>query len=265
MTHLISIISLDPSKPDVQTLLADLNSQGVQATIADAVDGRRQFPVLMEGETLDSDKSIGRRFISLTDTEVACYLSHLRAIRKAYEDGVEKLCLLEDDISLEDNFAGVLKEVFNLPEEFEFVRLMGLKRHRYKRLQSLDNSTYLVRPIKGFCGAQGYVINRAGMKIMIDKASVIWEPIDKIFDHYWETNMRCYAVVPHVIWERPSSSSIAKKSRRKGASNFWLKLKSHWFKLSRSIHRHWYVLWRWSEFRPTVKPPKMMGKTQRMR
>ncbi len=158
----IQIISLNPQSDDVQNLIRNISNQGLTPEIFNAVDGRTNFPSLQENETLDQAQSLKRRFIPLTKTEVACYLSHLRAIRQAYNDGVERFCLLEDDISIEANFSTVLKELLELPEEYELIRLMGLKRHPYKVVKTLQDGTQFTCPVKGLCGGQGYIVSRAG-------------------------------------------------------------------------------------------------------
>jgi glycosyl transferase family 25 len=263
-SYKIQVITLDQHAESVRELIGNLPTLSVGAEVFNAIDGRKALPSLQDDEILDQTLAIKERFIPLTNTEVACYLSHLRAIKQAYRDGVEKLCLLEDDVAVEDNFAACLNKIFALPDEYQFVRLMGLKRHKYKVLEPIDPQTSLVRPVKGLCGAQGYVINRQGMEIVIQKGSRICEPIDKFYDHYWEWGLKSFAVIPHIIWEKPSSSTIAKESRVKAARGFWLKLRFHYLKIARSFRRHWYILCHWSEFRPTTKPAKYLGRTPRI-
>lgn len=264
MNNKIQIISLAPDSETSIRLLNDLKSQGLEATFFPAIDGRKKMPELEHDEYLDQAQSLDKRFIPLTDTEVACYLSHFRAIKQAYEDNVGALCLLEEDIHIEENFGEVLNQVLGLDEKFEFVRLMGLKRHKYKILKQLDETTALVRPVKGLCGAQGYVINKKGMQLMLEKGSRIHEPIDKFYDHFWEHDLKSFAIINHIIWEEPSPSTIAKKSRTKSARGIAAKLKLHWMKLCRSINRNIYLMRHWNEFRPAQRPARYLGRTTRI-
>ena len=255
----IQIISLNPESSDCRRLLAELASQSLTAEIFPAIDGRQGTPELIADEEFDVQATLKYRLAALTGSEVGCYLSHLRAVRNAYEGGVEHLCLLEDDVRLEPNFSKVLKAAVALPEEVEFIRLMGLKIHRRKLLQDLIPEYNLTRPVKGLCGTQGYVINRAGMLKVLQYGRVINKPIDKLYDHFWDMDLRAYSIEPHLIWEEASGSSVAKKSS-KPAKKILQQLNYFFDKKARSIKRYFYILAHRNEFSPASKPRQRPGK-----
>lgn len=260
----VRVITLDNQIPTVINLLESLKAQGVNATFFAAVDGRHGSPELHDGEFLDQQKSIDTRMVALTGGEIGCYLSHLRAIQQAWNEGLTHLCLLEDDTEIEPDFADVLEKLFALPDDYEFVRLMGLKLHKRKVVMDL-NRHRLVRPIKGLCGTQGYVVNRRGMEKIIRQGSHIYKPIDKFYDHFWEIDLKAFCVEPHLIWERPSTSNIKKESRRVAASTVGKKWLSQILKLKRSFKRRVYITTRFFGFFPNSKPPREIGKTARIR
>lgn len=264
-SFVIRVITLNPDAEATKTLVDSIRATGFSVECFAAIDGRSTLPELQADESIDQRDSLKRRLITLTNTEIACYLSHLRAIKQAHVEGVEHLCLFEDDISLEEEFASVINKVIALPEEFELVRLMGLKRHKYKVIDQLAEKYKLVRPVKGLCGAQGYVLNRKGMEKIIKHGSCIREPIDKFYDHFWEIDLRCYAIIPHVIWERPHQSSIKKESLMAAVKSNGNGLRKHWYKVVRSVHRKVYLLMRFFEFWPTKKSKGYVGRTTRMR
>jgi glycosyl transferase family 25 len=197
---------------------------------------------------------------------VGCYLAHLRALRQAYDEGLERVCLFEDDVELEPDFAQVLCELEQLPDGVEMVRLMGLKIRKRKVIKTLSDGRHqLVRPERGALGAQGYLINRIGMRKLLDHGSRIYEPIDKLYDHFWEYDLRLYGVEPHIIYEAVSGSTIVKSNVAKADVAPWL----HWFyplgKLFRSINRHWYLKRNHGEFYPADLPSVKPGRTERMK
>jgi glycosyl transferase, family 25 len=262
----IYIISLEPNSPEVAELLKALKSQSLTAEIRLGVDGRQGMPELEDGESLDQALSLKMRLVELSSGEIGCYLSHLRTIKHAYQADFSRICILEDDVELEEDFSQILAKLETLPDTVELVRLMGLKTHKRKTLCSLGDRHVLARPVKGLCGTQGYVLNRIGMEKIIRLGSALAEPIDKFYDHFWDIDLRTYSVEPHLIWERAKTvSSIPKNSRKKAAKPLLKRLAKHRIKLTRGLKRRAYLFKHRADFFPATLPPGKMGKTARMK
>lgn len=260
------IITLNPDSESTKALLATLAQQGIEAQVFEGVDGRKGFPTLQPDENLDRAKTRRRHLCEMTPPEVGCYLSHLRAIKKAYALGIERLCLLEDDVQIEPSFAACVAELCNMPERVELVRLMALKVRKRKVVLTLSDEVHqLTRPERGMLGTQGYLINRAGMAKVIAYGSNIFEPIDKLYDHYWEFDLNQYGVEPHLLWEQEHPSSILKSNIARARVNFW----HYWLKPLRkgvlSVRRHRYLARHREDFYPAQKPEIKPGRTKRMK
>ena len=270
MTHKATtpcwVITLEPEKAAVQKLLASLAAQGVSARTVAGVDGRKGMPALQTNERLAVGSSHWRHLCELSASEVGCYLAHLRALQLALESGLDRVCLLEDDVELEADFGRVLSELEQLPDDVEMIRLMGLKIRKRKAVKTLsDNLHLLVRPERGCLGTQGYLINRRGMHKVLAHGKNIFEPIDKLYDHFWEYDLQLYGVEPHLIWETTSPSSVVKSNRADTRVALWLRWLHPLHKLMRSINRHHY-LWRHrAEFYPAERPHTKPGRTKRMK
>ncbi|MEM9744304.1 MAG: glycosyltransferase family 25 protein [Pseudomonadota bacterium] len=261
----MQIITLSPDGERTQALLAELAGQGLEASTYAAVDGRNGLPALEAPERLDEARALRYRQVPLTGSEIGCYLSHYRVIRDAYRAGEQQLCVLEDDVSLEPEFAEVLGGLLACSDpKFEFVRFMGLKRHRRKRVQQLPEERWLTRPVKGLCGTQGYLINRGGMEKVLRTGAAIWRPIDKFYDQFWDSDLACFAIEPHVIYELPSQSSIRHSSTGKVGSLWQRTLGKRLLKVWRSSQRRLYQFRRWSEFRPAEAVGERYGRTERI-
>lgn len=260
------IITLNPGGEAVQHLLRDLAAHGVTAETIAGVDGRNGMPALRADERLAPATTRWRHLCELNGSEVGCYLAHLRALRRAYDSGLERICILEDDVELEPAFGTVLAELERLPDDVEMIRLMGLKIRKRKIVQTLADGVHqLVRPERGCLGTQGYLVNRAGMKKILDYGSRIFEPIDKLYDHFWEYDLRLFGVEPHLILESARPSSIVKSNVGRAKVAAWL----YWFypfgKLFRSIKRHSYLRWHRNEFYPAERPKGKTGRTARIK
>lgn len=260
------VITLNPDSNTVQRLLFDLAEQGVRAQTIPGVDGRSHMPALEANERLAPATTRWRHLCELNSSEVGCYLAHLRALRRAYDAGLERICILEDDIELEPAFGAVLAELERLPNDVEMVRLMALKIRKRKVVRELgDGAHRLIRPERGSLGTQGYLVNRAGMKKILDHGSRIFEPIDKLYDHFWEYDLRVYGVEPHVIWETASASSVVKSNVAKAKVARWLYWLHPLGKLARSMQRHSYLRKHRRDFYPAEVPGAKPGRTARMK
>jgi len=255
----IKIITLYPESDHIQELISTLSSQGIDASIYLGVDGRKSMPNLLNGENLDQANALRMRQVQLTSSEVGCYLSHFRVIKEAYEAGLSQLCIFEDDVKIKDSFSQVLEEISQLPETFEFIRLFGMKIQKRKVVQPLDSDHVITRPLRGLVGTMAYVINRSGMKKVIKQGARIYEPIDKFYDHYWNTDLQCYALEPHaVIGEvgRPGASSIQKTNYRSDGNQLIKFFRKHQLKLLIGSKKRIYYFKNWTDFRPATKPEK---------
>lgn len=142
----------------------------------------------------------------------------------------------------------------------ESIRLMGLKIRKRKVVQTLSDGVHqLVRPERGCLGTQGYLINRAGMRKVLDCAAPSSSRSTNSTT-IWEIDLHLYGVEPHLIWESGGASSIVKSNVAKARVATWL----YWLhpvgKFFRSVNRHWY-LWRHrSAFYPAQRPAGKPGR-----
>ncbi|WP_226646163.1 glycosyltransferase family 25 protein [Microbulbifer variabilis] len=255
-----------PEGEPINQLLSALKSQRLRASQIAGVDGRRGIPKLEADEVICNNITRWRHLCELKSSEIGCYLAHLRAIRQAYQAGLQRACILEDDVLLEDDFGRVLAELERLSPEVEMVRLMGLKVRKRKIIRCLNDGVHkLVRPERGWCGAQGYLINRRGMEKVLGYANRIFEPIDKVFDHFWQFDLKLYGVEPHLLWETEHTSSIVKSNVHKASVARWLYWLHPFGKFWRSIQRHIYLYRYKKEFYPAEKPKQRLGRTARIK
>lgn len=266
----VFVIALDETAEAPRSLLEQLIQLGFNAQCFQGVDGRTQRPELKAPEHIDETRMQAYVGMALSNSEIGCYLSHYRCVKAAFDAGLERVCIMEEDVALEDNFSTVLQSLCREENSgLEFVRLMGLKKHRRKKIKPLDATTWLTRPVKGLCGAQGYVLNRSGMEKIIHEAASIWRPIDKMYDQFWDCDLHCYAVEPHIIYEQPTPTSIQHAFKpgevAAPAANLRRKLQRFGYKTHRSLQRRQYMMKHRKAFTPAEKVTGYYGRTSRIR
>ncbi len=114
--------------------------------------------------------------------EAACLLSHLEAIRLAYEDGHDLVLILEDDASLSYNFANQWKPyVDRAPVDWKILQFATNNPNVVK--QGVNLLDYFITWQPYHWSTRAYIINRSGMQTLMDKAhslSVVGEDIWRI-------------------------------------------------------------------------------------
>lgn len=260
------VISLNPDAENTRLLLSSLQMQGLDASVFAAIDGRRAMPALQGKERFNNVLAMIRHGKTLTSSELGCYLSHFRAVKKAYEHDYSHLCVFEDDVVIEPTFADVLNAVV-AKDGLDIVRFMALRLRPRKELGDIDGTGHiLVRPKRGVVGAQAYILNRDGMKKFLDYAQTIYEPVDKLIDHSWLFGLKVYGVEPHTVYELEHESSITKVAGASVAGpQLWQRLVYHPVKLWFSLRRHSHLLRHYTDYSPAVMAEGRSGQTKRMR
>lgn len=147
-------INLERHKTRREFIESQLLKNNIYATRIEGVDGRNVLP-----RVICSDSKI-------TPYEIACTLSHLKAIITAYSEGDESAIIFEDDVSFQlvpywDTTISQLVET--APSDWEILHLSNymFPLHETPQLQFKKYN-------KNF-SCCGYIINRKGMKKIIDK------------------------------------------------------------------------------------------------
>lgn len=258
------IITLNSTAPNVVSLKSSLEEQGFEVAFFDAVDGRKSTPTLEADESISQFKSLINRKAPLTNSEIGCYLSHYRLIKQAYQQGKEHVLIFEDDVIIEPGLFNLVNEITKLGENAHMVKLMALKIRKRKVLKTLSGDYQLVRPVRGSLGAQGYVLNREGMKRILDYGATLYMPIDKVYDSFFMFDLNSYNIEPHAIYETVHESSI-KKTKGIIDNRAWVKASWRLNKLHRSILRKLDQLKHRDEYQGATKPSAPPGKSSRLR
>lgn len=125
----------------------------------------------VDGKTLNMDV-IKDKFIvpsNLSIYEVACALSHLKAIEKAFNNNYERVIILEDDATFEyfkyknTDINSLFTEIEN--KGCECIQLAHIINRKVFKSLIKNDWKYLNRNDPG---AQAYILNRNGMKNVLD-------------------------------------------------------------------------------------------------
>lgn len=186
----IYLINLDRRKDRYIISKKNLDKYGIIFERFNAIDGN-----LIDNNTI------------LTNGALGCLLSHYEIIKKAYDDGLECIAILEDDLELVDNF----NEVFNIfykevPSDWQFLYL-GCNKHENSVVSQPSNN--ILRIVNSFSTA-GYAVRRKAMELILRNVVDQESPID-VYYGYFQTLLPAYTFKTPLLWQRSDWSDIENK------------------------------------------------------
>jgi hypothetical protein len=138
------------------------------------------------------------------DSELACLMSHIKAIKLAKERKWNNVLILEDDVKLHDNFNYLFNKYITQLNPLWDGLLFGAN-HKEKPRQSKRNISRLIRSY----ALHAYAINRPAYDTIIEYIDGKDKPVDYLMADLHD-RMRFYCFNPHLAWQRPSYSDIQK-------------------------------------------------------
>jgi mannosyltransferase OCH1-like enzyme len=147
------------------------------------IDGE-QISNTAEGKIKSGGKYIkfSNNYTNNNKGELGCVLSHIVAIKTAYDNKDDIALIIEDDVSLAlvPFWQIYLKEISqSAPSNWKIINLCGLKGECYKK----SDKEFLSFPKYTCWGTQAYLINRSGMETILKGMShdmIILDKYDKV-------------------------------------------------------------------------------------
>jgi glycosyl transferase family 25 len=161
-----------------------------------AVAGKNMSLPLPE---FDEEKFRRRRGRKTNIFEVACYLSHVKALHAFLDSGESHALICEDDLYPRPGLVTVLQRLTSPAERWDMVRLSGLKLGKPVRIAGLCERYSLAVPLHRFKGTGAYLVNRKAARALVDGLLPMWLPYDHALDREWAFGFRTVSVAPFPI------------------------------------------------------------------
>ena len=171
----IFVLSLEGEEARRTELLASLANMGFAAEVLPGVDGRGGLPAWAERDVDRVTPHLPTR--QLTDSELACALSHTRAYSKIVQDGLPGAIIFEDDARLAATLLGFMQA--RAYEKSQMV-LLGHRKTWVRRSTKLPLSDGVdgYRVIGSPLLAHGYSVSRNTAERLLRHALPIRAPAD---------------------------------------------------------------------------------------
>jgi len=201
--HIIAL-NLERSKDRKELLEAQFNNSGIEDfTFFPGFDGDDMVNNSMANIPIIKGVGMGRK---LRKAEIAIIFSHLAALKHAQVMGYENVVILEDDVTICEDWDKRLKILLNsLPEDWEYVYLSG--HSDYIKIPMYPSPTILKAP--AMIGAFSYLVNKEGMKKLIKYCSEIVTTYDDMIMHKIKSNkLSGYLYLPFMVYHSGKESLV---------------------------------------------------------
>ena len=165
----IFYINLDRSEDRREVMEKQLKVISTNYERVSAVDGKKMTNKI--ADQVD-DISFQNEYPELTFSEIGCTLSHIKAIRKAYDIGYEKALIIEDDLLfyLYPFWENSLEDIIGkAPHDWGIIQLYAIAENC-----NSEDEKFLKYSEKLKCyGTPVYLINRKGMNDILKRSSFL--------------------------------------------------------------------------------------------
>jgi len=178
----------------------------------DGMDWERLDAVTPESDDFVPVEAPSKWYPELTKAEVACYLSHRKAWRKALDRGADYLVVLEDDLITEGPLSRIVDEVIDADLSWDMIKLFETRKCR-SVIRALDCGIRIVDTPTMPIATTGYVVRVSSLTDLLESTRDFRRPIDVELKSYWDLNLRIYSVYPPPI--RISEDNVSTIGERK--------------------------------------------------
>ena len=142
--------------------------------------------------------------------QYATYLSHYEMIKFAKDNNWDNLLILEDDVTLCNDFDELLEFFLNtLPNDWK-IAYLGFNEQPTTKLYKINEFIYKVENV---LGCFGMIINHNFYDELLSIIEKYKTPIDEVIKSYVQGKFSCYAFLPFFLFVNDDFSDIWNKHR----------------------------------------------------
>ena len=224
------VINLERSIDRWQYIHKHLSDLGIVHQRVDATDAQLHN---LNNSGYDVVRNKNEYFAPLKNTEIACYLSHIKALKQFLDSPSGQYALiLEDDVELLETPENLVLLCHWLGSNEGGVLKLYSKRNIFGRTLGYVSNTAIIKPWRIPLGFQAQLWNRLAAEEFINKSESFYQPIDVELQFAWQNSFLVYVV---------GKNKVREVSAQLGGSTISLKHNVlNWTKLGLEIARPWF-------------------------
>ena len=209
----IILISLIRAAARRQLMQERFQALGLDYEILDATDGADLTAAQRARVDHDERKKITR--YPLSDNEIGCYFSHLRAMASVASGTQAMAAIMEDDVTLDPRLPTALAAIEAKAAPFDAIDLHRTmkKNEIFAPCAPLAPELSLGRIGYTHMNLQGYVISRQGAQRFLDRTPRIAHAVDKELHRYWANGLDLYGLSRPRVAHADGGHSMIEETR----------------------------------------------------
>ncbi|MBI1210463.1 MAG: hypothetical protein GC190_03295 [Alphaproteobacteria bacterium] len=213
----VHVVSMRNHEGRRQAISGELAGRGVAFSFFDAIDGA----LLGDSPKYDRARRMRLAGKDLQPGELGCYASHLELMRMIVQSEAPYAVILEDDVTVTDEFLPVIAGLAANASHLEIVKLgsASARARAYRPIAPLTQKTSLVRYKRAANGTQGYFVTRAAAEKFLSYSTRFCYPVDVAMNRVWENHLNVLGVQPWVVVHDRSWPSSIDAKRFDGVQN----------------------------------------------
>ena len=193
----------------------------------DAVDAQ-EFVSIPADYLVDRNKQCF--FSPLKNSEIACYMSHLKALKQFLSNpDVAYAVILEDDVEFIKQPNAVIESIINQMDSSGVVKLYNKRNELCFGREQLQDEFSRVAPVRVPLGFQAQLWSRAAAHEFIEQCKKFYRPVDVDMQYKWQFYFSLTLVQPNLV--RELSAEVG------GSTISLVKSKISWKKIQLEIRR----------------------------
>lgn len=172
---------------------------------------------------------------ALRPGEIGCYLSHRRIWQQMVEQSINKLLVVEDDVSFLPNFSETLEHAIDQAPDGSYVQFQ-VRELSFGKSNSSIATAYLVRPELAPLRTSAQLVTLGAARRLLEFSQVIDRPVDAAIQMTWLHGAEVLVSMPRSVIEVSAElggSTISNASKKK-RKPFFQTVQREW---KRSVYR----------------------------
>ena len=236
----IYYINLERSPLRRERLEKCLSSYSLSFTRIDAVDAKNLSDEYV-AQYYDPKINPHRYFAPLKKSEIACFLSHRKALQEFIaSDAADVAIILEDDLEFVEDPTPLIEDLqhkLNWKIEPLMIKLYSVRKNASAHITSLAGGYSLTLPALCPLNTSAQIFNKAGAIRFLESTQSIVLPVDVTLQFAWEIPMLVLQVQPNLV--RSTSDEVGGSTISETSTQFSIK------KIRREVQRPLFRLRVW--------------------
>jgi glycosyl transferase family 25 len=240
----IYLINIGRAEDRLRTIQQQSLEFGISVERVEGVDGAQLPQDQWVG--VDHDRFQSRHGRVILPGEYGCYRSHLMALERFLADGGEQALIIEDDISLDNEFLDRAMAVKATVPNADVIKLVNHRWNGFRPFSRSDKGDIVGRCLFGPQGSTAcYLVTRRGAEKIVRSLAIMSLPWDVAIERGWDIGISIWSTRANIVGFSPLQRTTMigwRRDYKAAKSSALRRVPAHIFRTVDFFRRLVYVL-----------------------